>query len=115
PSVDAGTVWPDTVKQGEMIRNVRGLGTLVPEDLQWIPALTSGRVGERKVLAGATVHPDTVILELNNPEMQQQLLDAEAQLKSAEAAYINRKTDLESQLLNQKAGAATVEADFTQA
>src|SRR5262249_31229514 len=85
PTVDSGTVWPDTVKQGEFTRNVRGLGTLVPEDIVWIPAMTSGRVEKRLVQPGTTVRPDTVIFELSNQELQQQLMDAAAQLKSAEA------------------------------
>ncbi|HEX9004338.1 MAG TPA: HlyD family efflux transporter periplasmic adaptor subunit, partial [Blastocatellia bacterium] len=105
----------DPVKQGEMIRNVRGLGTLVPEEIVWIPAVTSGRVDKRLVQPGTTVTPDTVIFELSNQELQQQLQDAELQYKSAEAEYNNRKVDLETQLLNQRAAAATVESDFQQA
>src|SRR5262249_18758026 len=104
-----------TVKQSEMICNVRGLGTLVPETIVWIPATTSGRVEKRLVLPGTTVTPDTVIFELSNAELQQQLQDAELQFKSAEAAYVNKKVDLETQLLNQKAQAATVESDYSQA
>jgi HlyD family secretion protein len=115
PTVEASTVISDTVKQGEMIRNVRGLGTLVPEEIVWIPATTSGRVDKRLVQPGTTVTPDTVIFELSNAELQQQLLDSELQFKSAEAAYINRKVDLETQLLNQRAQAATVQSDFSQA
>jgi len=115
PTVDSATVVSDTVKQGEMVRNVRGLGTLVPEEIVWIPALTSGRVEKRLVQPGTTVTPDTVIFELSNQELQQQLMDVEAQLKSAEAAYVNRKSELESQLLTQKAQAATVESNFQQA
>ncbi len=115
PTVDAATVWPDTVKQGEFIRNVRGLGTLVPEEIVWIPSVTSGRVEKRLLQPGATVTPETVIFELSNQELQQQLMDAEAALKSAEAEFNNRKTELESQLLNQKAQAASVEALFQQA
>ncbi|MEP7336453.1 MAG: HlyD family efflux transporter periplasmic adaptor subunit [Acidobacteriota bacterium] len=115
PTVEASTVISDTVKQGEMVRNVRGLGTLVPEEIVWIPATTSGRVDKRLVQPGTTVTPDTVIFELSNAELQQQLLDSELQFKSAEAAYINRKVDLETQLLNQRAQAATVQSDFSQA
>jgi HlyD family secretion protein len=115
PTVDAATVWPDTVKQGEFIRNVRGLGTLVPEEIVWIPSVTSGRVEKRLLQPGATVTPDTVIFELSNQELQQQLMDAEAALKSAEAEFNNRKTELESQLLNQQAQAASVEALYQQA
>lgn len=115
PTVDAATVIIDTVKQGEMLVNVRGLGVLVPEEIVWIPATTSGRVDKRLLQPGAIVTPDTVIFELSNPELEQQVMEAESQLKSAEADYNNRKVELESQLLNQKAQAATVEADFQQA
>src|SRR5712672_2793543 len=68
-SVERSTVWPDTVKRGEMIRNVRGLGTLVPEDILTIPATTDGRVVPQPLLAGTIVQPDTIILELTNPEL----------------------------------------------
>lgn len=115
PTVERSTVIIDTVKQGEMLRNVRGLGTLVPEEIVWIPAVTSGRVEKRLVQPGTTVSPDTIIFELSNQELQQQLQDAELQFKSAEAEYNNRKVELETQLLNQKAAAATVESDFQQA
>ncbi|MBL8171059.1 MAG: efflux RND transporter periplasmic adaptor subunit [Acidobacteria bacterium] len=114
-TVERSTVIIDTVRQGEMLRNVRGLGTLVPEEIVWIPATTSGRVEKRMVQPGTSVTPDTVIFELSNPELQQQLLDAESQLRSSEAEYNNRKVELESQLLNQRAQAATVESDYQQA
>jgi len=115
PTVERSTVIIDTVKQGEMLRNVGGLGTLVPEEIVWIPAVTSGRVEKRLVQPGTTVSPDTIIFELSNQELQQQLQDAELQFKSAEAEYNNRKVELETQLLNQKAAAATVESDYQQA
>src|SRR6266436_9869734 len=69
-SVERSTVWPDTVKRGEMLRNVRGLGTLVPEDILSIPATTDGRVETKTLLAGTPVKPDTVLLDLTNPELQ---------------------------------------------
>ncbi|MGE0128222.1 MAG: efflux RND transporter periplasmic adaptor subunit [Blastocatellales bacterium] len=115
PTVERATVIIDTVKQGEMVVTRRGLGTLVPEEIVWIPATTSGRVEKRLALPGTTVTPDTVIFELSNPEVQQQLMEAELQLKSAEAAYKNRKVELESQLLTQKSQAASVESDYQQA
>jgi len=115
PTVERATMIIDTVKQGPMVVNVRGLGTLVPEEIVWIPATTSGRVEKRLALPGTPITPDTVIFELSNPELQQQLKDAELLFKSAEAAYNNRKVELESQLLNQKAQAATVESDYQQA
>src|SRR5260370_27138550 len=86
-SVERSTVWPDTVKRGEMVRQVRGLGTLVPEDILSIPATTDGRVEHKVLLAGSQVRPDTVLLELTNPELQAALVDAEWQVKSAESAY----------------------------
>jgi HlyD family secretion protein len=115
PTVERATVIIDTVKQGEMVVTRRGLGTLVPDLIVWIPATTSGRVEKRLALPGTTVTPDTVILELSDPQVQQQLMDAELAYKSAEAAYNNRKVELEAQLLNQKAQAATVESDYQQA
>jgi len=115
PSVDRAVVWVDTVKRGEMLRQVRGLGTLVPEDIRWIPALNQGRVERIILRPGAQVKPDSVILVLSNPELERQALDAELQFKAAEADYKNLTVQLESQLLNQQAAAATVEADYNQA
>jgi HlyD family secretion protein len=115
PTVEWAPLWPDTVKRGEMLRQVRGLGTLVPEEILWIPATTDGRVVRRFVLPGAVVKADTVILQLANPELEQSALDAEWQLKAAEAQYNSLKAQLDSQLLDQKAAAATVLSDYTQA
>lgn len=115
PSVDRATVWVDTVKRGPMLRQVRGTGTLVPEDIRWIPAVTDGRVERIVVRPGAVVTPDTVILELSNPELNQSVLEAGLQLRASEAQLQNRRVELESQLLNQRAQLATVEAEFRQA
>lgn len=115
PTVERGTVVIDTVKRGPMYRDVRGLGTLVPEDIRWIAAVTSGRVEKRLVQQGTRVTPDTVLLELSNPELDQSVMEAESQLNSAQAEYQNKKVELETQLLNQQAAAATVEADYVQA
>ncbi|HEY2944681.1 MAG TPA: HlyD family efflux transporter periplasmic adaptor subunit [Vicinamibacteria bacterium] len=115
PSVDRGTLVIDTVKRGGMLRQVRGLGTLVPEELRWIPAATEGRVERIVVQPGSTVGPDTVILELSNPELEMQALDAESQLRAAEAQYAELKVRLESQHLDQEAAAASVQADYAQA
>ncbi|MFN0110297.1 MAG: efflux RND transporter periplasmic adaptor subunit [Blastocatellia bacterium] len=114
-TVERATVIIDTVKRGPMIRQVNGLGTLIPEEIVWIPAVTSGRVEKRLIQPGAIVRPDTVIFELSNQELQQQLQESELQLKSAEAEYANKKVELETQLLNQRASAATVEADYQSA
>ena len=115
PSVDRGTLVIDTVKRGGMLRQVHGLGTLVPEDFRWIPAATEGRVERIVVLPGSIVTPTTVILELSNPELEMQALDAESQLRAAEAQYAELKVRLESQHLDQQAAAASVQADYAQA
>jgi len=117
PGVDAGTVWRDTVKRGPMDLQVRGLGTLVPEEnsQQAVPAVVQGRVVRRLVLPGTIVKADTVIMELSNPEAEQAALDAEWQVKEAEAQYNSVKAQLDSQLLDQKATAATVKSDYLQA
>jgi HlyD family secretion protein len=83
PSVDKATVWVDAAKRGPMLLQVRGLGSLVPEEILWIPATTDGRVVRRFTLPGTPVKADTVIMELANPEQEQATLDAEWQLKAA--------------------------------
>jgi HlyD family secretion protein len=115
PQVEKGSVWIDTVKRGPMLRQVRGLGTLVPEEIRWIPATTEGRVERIVVQPGATVKPDTVILILSNPELELQALDAESLWRAAEAQYVELKVRLESQRLDQKAAAARVQAEYQQA
>lgn len=117
PSVTRATVWTDTVKRGEMIRQVRGPGTLVvvPEAIRWVSARTRGRVDRRVLLPGTEVRPDAVILELSNPELEQELLDAEFQLRGQEAELADLAVRLESQLLNQKSLAATVASEYNQA
>ena len=115
PSVDRATVWTDDVKRGPMLREVRGLGTLVPEEIRWIPAQTESRVDRIVVRPGAIVKPDTIILELSNPSLQRDALDAEYQLKGAEADYENLKVQVNSELLNQKAQAASVRSEYEQA
>jgi HlyD family secretion protein len=115
PTVEKATVWPDTVKRGPMLIQVRGLGTLVPEEILWIPATTDGRVVRRFVLPGSPVTADTVVLELTNPELEQLALDAEWQLRAAQAQLNSLKAQLESQLLDQKAAAATVQSEYQQA
>ena len=115
PSVERATVWIDTVKRGPMTRQVRGSGTLIPEDIRWIPATTQGRVERILLRPGAEVKPDTVILEMSNPDLQQSVKDAQLAFQSAEAAYLNKKADLQSQYLSQQADAATIEANYRQA
>lgn len=111
PGVERATVWLDTVKRGPMLRQVRGLGTLVPEDILWIPATTDGRVEQRLALPGIVVRPDTVLIVLSNPELQQATVDAEWKLRAAEAELENLKVKLESDRLTQQAAAATVESE----
>jgi len=117
PSVDRATLFTDEVKRGPMLREVRGLGVLAPEDnnIRWIPALTVARVNQIVVHPGATVKPDTLILELSNPELERDVLDAEYQLKASEADYENLKVQVQSDVLNQKAVAAAVRSDYEQA
>jgi HlyD family secretion protein len=117
PSVNRATVWMDSVKRGEMIRQVRGPGTLVvvPEAIRWVAARTRGRVERRVLLPGVEVKPDTIILELSNPELDQELRDAEFQLRAQEAELADLKVRLESQLLNQKAVSAGVASEYRQA
>ena len=115
PSVDRATVWSDEVKRGPMLRDVRGLGTLVPEDIQWIPAQTEGQVDKIVIRPGAIVKPESVILELSNLTLKRDVLDAEYQLKAAEADYANLKVQVNSELMNQKAAEAAVRSDYEQA
>jgi len=115
PTVERSAVWIDTVRRGPMLRQVRGLGTLVPEEVRWIPALSEGRVERILVQPGTPVEADSVILELSNPQLDLDALDAAWQLKAAEAEYVNLKVRLESQRLDQVAAAATVEAGQKQA
>jgi HlyD family secretion protein len=114
PTVDRAAVWTDTVWRGPVDIQVRGLGTLIPEDILWIPAATDGRVS-RRLLPSVAVKADTVLLELSNPELEQATLDAEWQLKQAEAEYNSLKAKLDSELLDQRATASTVNADYRQA
>jgi HlyD family secretion protein len=115
PTVERSTVWLDTVKRGPMVRQVRGLGTLVPEEIRWIPAVTDGRVERIIVYPGTAVKPDTVLLELSNPTQSQSLLEAEQQLKAADAQLINLRSQLQNEILAQESTAATVAADYRKA
>ena len=115
PSVDRASVWVDTVKRGPMLRQVRGAGTLVPEDIQWIPATTQGRVERILLRPGAAVRPDSVILELSNPQLQQAVMEARLAAQSARASYENRKAELENQLLAQESDVAAIETAYKNA
>ncbi|HYT67753.1 MAG TPA: efflux RND transporter periplasmic adaptor subunit [Vicinamibacterales bacterium] len=115
PTVDRAVVWIDSVKKGSMLRQVRGSGTLVPEDIRWINTQSSGRVERIILRPGAQVTPDTVILELTNPQLEQAVRDAELAFRSAQAAFTNRKAELESALLAQEANVANIETQYKQA
>ncbi|HLY92259.1 MAG TPA: HlyD family efflux transporter periplasmic adaptor subunit [Candidatus Angelobacter sp.] len=117
PSVEFGQIWPDTVKRGSMLRQVHGLGSLVPipEDVRLIPAETDVRVDRIIVLPGMQVKPDTIVMELSNPQVTQEALSADLDLKSAEAEYHNTKAKIDSDLMNLRGEAATVEADYENA
>jgi HlyD family secretion protein len=115
PSVDRAAVWIDTVRRGPMLRQVRGLGTLVPEEIRWIPAATEGRVERILIQPGSAVKPESVLLELSNPELELQALEAESQLRAAVAQQRELKVRLESQRLDQEAASARVAAEYHQA
>ncbi|HVB88458.1 MAG TPA: HlyD family efflux transporter periplasmic adaptor subunit [Candidatus Dormibacteraeota bacterium] len=112
PSVDRSTVWTDTVKRGPMLREVRGLGTLVPETIQVVPAMSAGRVEKRFVLPGTAVKANTIILLLSDPQLQQETLDAEYQLKGAQASYLQTKANLENQLMDKRTSAANISSQY---
>lgn len=112
PSVDTGTIWTGTVKRGPMLREVRGLGTLVPETIRLIPAATDGQVQRRYLLPGTPVKANTVIFDLVNPQLQQEELDAEYQLKGAQAAYQQTNAFLENQLMDKRTLAASVSSQY---
>ncbi len=112
PRVDRDTIYLDTVQRGPMVRQVRGTGTLVPEQIRWIPATTDGTVERIVIRPGALVAPATVILELSNPELEQSALEARLNLEAAEARYSNRQVEVERELLNQRATLATTEAQL---
>jgi HlyD family secretion protein len=117
PSVDRSTIWTDTVKRGSMLRQVRGLGSLIPshEDVRQIPAETEATVIRILKLPGSLVEPDTLLVEMSNPQLEQEALDAQLQVKAAEAEYQSLKVKLDSDLMNQRAGAATVKAQYSEA
>lgn len=115
PTVEKSSIWMDTVKRGQMLRQVRGNGTLVPEQIQFVQADTDGRVERILVLPGAEVKADTILLELSNPELKQAAFDAEWELKAAEAQLTKLRVQLESERLTQKAATASLKSDSEQA
>src|SRR5207247_1745104 len=115
PTVERAVIWPDTVKRGPMTRQVRGLGTLTPEDIRWIPHTTQGRVERIILRPGTAVRADSVILELTNPTLEQQLQDAALKVAAAEAGLTNLKVQLQNDLLQTRAVAANIEGDYQKA
>src|SRR5258706_16314321 len=115
PTVERAVVWPDGVKRGPMVRQVRGLGTLTPEDIRWIPATTQGRVETIILRPGTTVKATDVVLELSNPQLEQQLQDGALKLLAAEAGLANIRVQLDNDLLQQRATSANIEADYNKA
>lgn len=112
PSVNRASVWIDSVKRGDMLREVRGLGTLVPEEILWIPSTTEGRVEKILVRPGARVRKNTVLMILSNPQLENDALDALYQLRAAEAALVDLKVKLESAKLQQEASTAQLKSDY---
>jgi HlyD family secretion protein len=115
PTVERAVVWPDQVKRGPMLRQVRGLGTLTPEDIRWIPATTQARVEKIVLRPGTSVKADSIILELSNPQLEQELQDAQLKLQAAEAGLANLRVQLQNDLLQTKATGASIEADYNKA
>jgi multidrug resistance efflux pump len=115
PAVDRAALWLDTVRQGSMLRAVRGPGTLVPEKMRQVSAVTSGRVERILVEPGDTVQPGAVLLEISNPDVQLRALEAQQQLAAAEAQLISTRTTLRSQLLAQEAAVATARTEYQDA
>lgn len=115
PAVDKATIWTDEVKRGPMVRDVRGIGTLIPEDIRWIAAQTDSHVDKIVLRPGAIVKPDSIIIELSDPVLQRETLDAEYQLKAAQADLASLRVTISSDLLNQKSIAANVRSDYEQA
>ena len=115
PSVDRSSLWIDTVKRGPMVRDVRGLGTLVPEDIQWIEAAFDSQVSRILVRSGDEVNPDTVLMVLSNPQMEADAIDYEWQAKQAEANLADLKVRLQSQTFDEQSVVATTQGDLKQA
>ena len=115
PTVERAVVWPAKVERGPMVRQVRGLGTLTPEDIRWIPATTQGRVERIILRPGTQVKSNDIILELTNPQLDQQLQDAQLKLGAAEAGLANIRVQLNNDLLAQRAASASIESDYNKA
>jgi HlyD family secretion protein len=115
PTVERSTVWIDAVKRGEMVRQVKGMGTLVPEAVRLIPAASEARVERMLVQPGARVEPETVLLELSNPELELAAMEAESRSRAAQARLVEVNVRLESQRTDQLAVALRAKSDYQQA
>lgn len=115
PTADGGVLWRGTVKRGPMVLNVRGLGTLEPEDTRWIASVTDGRVDKIILRSGARVHPDSIIMELTNPTLEQQALNAELVLKKSQSELASLRVTLDQSLMAEKSNAAQIKENFTEA
>ncbi|HEX2091767.1 MAG TPA: HlyD family efflux transporter periplasmic adaptor subunit [Longimicrobiaceae bacterium] len=115
PTVERATLWPDTVRRGEMVRQVRGPGTLVAEEVRWVSAVTQGRVERKLVQPGTAVTAGTVLVELSNPDVDRQALEAQRQLVAAQSELANLRATLQNQILTQEATIATVSAEYREA
>jgi HlyD family secretion protein len=115
PPVERGSLLFDTVKRGQLLRQVRGNGTLVPQEIRWIPTISPGRVERILVLPGARVKADTVLVELSNPDLTQAAFDADSAVKMAEADTANLRVTLESQKLTQRSAVASAHANYNNA
>jgi len=115
PVVERSTIVIDTVQRGSMLRQVRGYGKLVPEEMHWIPASTDGRIEAILVRQGTTVQPDTILIEMSNAELERDVVTAQMEVKAAEADYTSLRVRLDKEILDQKAILATVQANHSQA
>lgn len=115
PAIERSAVWIDTVKRGPMVRDVRGIGTLVPEDIQWIQAAFDSQVSRILAQSGDEVNPDTILLVLTNPQMEADANDYEWQIKQAEANYADLKIRLQQQTFDEQSQLATAQGDLKQA
>jgi HlyD family secretion protein len=115
PTVDASTIWPDTVKRGAFVREVKGPGTLVPEQIRIIPAMTSGRVEEVFIRPGQKVEAGTLLMRMTNPDVQKQLLDAQNFLNSAQSTLLTLRSNLQGQILQQTSAVASAQTLYNEA
>ncbi|MBA3343857.1 MAG: efflux RND transporter periplasmic adaptor subunit, partial [Gemmatimonadales bacterium] len=115
PRVDRASVWIDSVQRGPLVIEVRGPGTLVPERVRWITAVTAGRVERRLAEPGQEVTPETPLLELSNPDVQLEALESERQLTAQQATQVDLSTNLETQRLNQEAAVAAARSAYLDA